>query len=131
MSPTSSSSIHSETTKNEIKTMGINHAVTKDTERQGSVMDLLEKKKHFNIWAALGLNYSIASPPLVMGFYLSLAVGAGGPSVYFYSFLIAAFGQLVIVLALAELASAIPHSSGMYTFLVSLESVLRGIFRSC
>jgi amino acid permease len=69
---------------------------------------------HFNLLSCLGLNFSITATPLSVGTYLALAVGVGGPPIFFFEFVFAGFGQLVLALALAELASAIPHSTGAY-----------------
>ena len=69
-------------------------------------------KVHFNVWAALGVNFSITATPLTAGTYLALAVGVGGSPIFFYEYIFAAFFQIVLCLGMAEIASAIPHSSG-------------------
>lgn len=80
----------------------------------GSSADLEVKPKvHFNIWACLGVNFSITATPIAIGTMLALAIGVGGPPFFFYEYLFAGIGQLVLCVAMAEVASAIPHSTGM------------------
>lgn len=67
---------------------------------------------HFNLWAVLGVNFSITATPLTVGTYLALAVGVGGSPIFFYEYIFAAFFQLILCLGMAEIASSIPHSSG-------------------
>lgn len=71
-------------------------------------------KVHFNIWSCLGVNFSISATPIAIGTMLVLAVGVGGPPIFFYEFLFAGTGQVILATAMAELASAIPHSTGQY-----------------
>jgi len=81
----------------------------------GSSDDLEVKPKvHFNIWACLGVNFSITATPIAIGTMLALAIGVGGPPFFFYEYLFAGVGQLFLCVAMAEVASAIPHSTGMF-----------------
>lgn len=73
---------------------------------------VVKPKVHFNLWSCLGLNFSITATPLAIGTFLSLAVGVGGPPMFFYEFIFAGTFQVILAVAMAELASAIPHSTG-------------------
>ena len=72
----------------------------------------VKPKVHFNLLSCLGVNFSITATPVAIGTYLALSIGTGGPPFFFFDFLYAGFFQIILCLALAELASAIPHSSG-------------------
>lgn len=91
---------------------GASQDKTEDTANaQG---DVVRPKVHFNIWSCLGVNFSISATPISIGTMLVLAVGVGGAPIFFYEFLFAGTGQLILAIAMAELASAIPHSTGQY-----------------
>lgn len=70
-------------------------------------------KVHFNLWQTLGMNFSITCTPLSIGAYLSLIIGLGGAPFYIWGFLFASVFQLILGLVVAEIASGIPHSSGL------------------
>ncbi|PGG96979.1 hypothetical protein AJ79_09386 [Helicocarpus griseus UAMH5409] len=70
------------------------------------------QKHHFNLLSCLGMNFSITCTPLTIGTYLSLSIGTGGAPFFFYDFIFSGTGQIILCLALAELASALPHPSG-------------------
>lgn len=72
----------------------------------------IRPKVHFNLLAAIGVQYSVTSAPIAIGAYMSLAIGLGGSPAYFWGFFTVGFFQLAACLVAAELASAIPHSSG-------------------
>ena len=72
----------------------------------------IKPKVHFSLLGAIGVQYSVTSAPIAIGAYLSLAIGLGGSPAYFWGFFMVGFFQLFVCLATAELASAIPHSSG-------------------
>lgn len=69
-------------------------------------------KVHFSLWSAIGVQYSVTSAPIAIGTYLSLIIGLGGSPAYFWGYFMMGFFQLASCLAVCELASAIPHSSG-------------------
>lgn len=69
-------------------------------------------KVHFSLLSAIGVQYSVTSAPIAIGTYLSLIIGLGGSPAYFWGYFMMGFFQLVVCLAVSELASAIPHSSG-------------------
>jgi hypothetical protein len=69
-------------------------------------------RQHFNLWATLGMNYSITGTPIAMGTVLAFVVGVGGSPVYVFGYVVAAIFQLLVCLSLAELAAAFPHSTG-------------------
>jgi choline transport protein len=77
--------------------------------------EVIQLKRHFSIWASIGVNYSISATPLTVGSNLALAIGVGGSPTFFYGFLFTGFFQMILCLAMAELASAMPHSSGQYS----------------
>lgn len=72
----------------------------------------IKPKVHFSLLGAIGVQYSLTSAPIAIGFYLSLVIGMGGSPAYFWGFIVTGFFQTAGCLAVAELASAIPHSSG-------------------
>lgn len=69
---------------------------------------------HFSLLGAIGVQYSVTSAPIAIGAYLSLSIGLGGSPAYIWGFFMVGFFQLAVCLATAELASAIPHSSGLF-----------------
>ncbi|KAF2160549.1 hypothetical protein M409DRAFT_37684 [Zasmidium cellare ATCC 36951] len=69
-------------------------------------------KVHFKLWQTLGMNFSITNTPISVGAYLSLIIGLGGFPYYVWCFIFAGFFQLILGLVVAEIASAMPHSSG-------------------
>lgn len=70
------------------------------------------RKVHFSLLAAIGVQYSVTCAPIAIGTYLSLAIGLGGSPAYFWGFFMVGFFQFAMCLVTAELASAMPHSSG-------------------
>lgn len=70
---------------------------------------------HFSVLSALGVQFSVTGAPLTLGTYLSLTIGVGGSPAYFWGFIMVGFFQLAVGLAVSELASAIPHTSGWPT----------------
>lgn len=72
----------------------------------------VKPKAHFSLLGAIGVQYSLTSAPLAIGFYLSIVIGLGGSAGYFWGFVVMGFFQLFVCLAVCELASAIPHSAG-------------------
>ncbi|KAE8167830.1 amino acid/polyamine transporter I [Aspergillus tamarii] len=82
----------------------------------------IKPKVHFSLLGAIGVQYSVTSAPIAIGAYLSLAIGLGGSPAYFWGFFMVGFFQLFVCLATAELASAIPHSSGPAYWAIALAS---------
>lgn len=82
----------------------------------------IKPKVHFSLLGAIGVQYSVTSAPIAIGAYLSLAIGLGGSPAYFWGFFMVGFFQLAVCLAAAELASAIPHSSGLCPLAVSQQA---------
>lgn len=72
-------------------------------------------RQHFNLWATLGMNYSITGTPIAMGTFLAFVVGVGGSPVFVFAYIVAAIFQLVVCTSLAELVAAFPHSTGAST----------------
>lgn len=81
---------------------------TNESEEIGEV----RSKVHFGLLSAIGVQYSVTGAPIAIGTYLSLTIGLGGSPAYFWGFVVMGFFQLTTCLAISELASAIPHSSG-------------------
>lgn len=79
---------------------------------EGPVVGEVQPKVHFNLFHSLAMNFSITCTPLAIGAYLSLIIGLGGSPFYIWGFLFGSVFQLILGLAVAEIASAIPHSSG-------------------
>lgn len=77
-------------------------------------VDTVSPKTHFNVLTAIGVQFSVTAAPLAIGSYLSLSIGLGGSPAYFWGFIMVGFFQTFVCLAVAELASAMPHSSGTY-----------------
>lgn len=71
-----------------------------------------EAKVHFSLWHTLGISFSITAAPISMGAYLALAIGVGGPPVYFGAYIFSVGLNMFVCVSLAEMASAFPHSSG-------------------
>lgn len=69
-------------------------------------------RQHFDLWATLGINYSITGTPIAIGTFLAFVIGVGGSPVYIFGYIVAAVLQLVVCTSLAELAAAFPHSTG-------------------
>lgn len=96
----------------------IKATISHDTAAEGikaeSVGDngSVKPKVHFSLLGAIGVQYSVTSAPLAIGAYLSLAIGLGGSPAYFWGFFMVGFFQFAVCLVTAEIASAIPHSSG-------------------
>ena len=72
----------------------------------------VKPKVHFNLLTTLALQFSVTATPLALGTYTSLTIGVGGSAGYFWGFIFVGVFQLITCLAVAEIASAIPHSSG-------------------
>src|ERR1700744_888096 len=72
-----------------------------------------ERKNHFNLWAALGINYSTIATPLAIGTYLAFNIGVGGSPVFIFGYLVATTFQIIVCISLAEMAAAFPHSTGV------------------
>ena len=70
------------------------------------------KSDRFNIWNTIGVQFSVGAAPLSTGVYLSLVVTTGGRPYFFWSSLVAIIGQFLVMLSLAEIASAYPHTAG-------------------
>ncbi|KAB8217743.1 amino acid/polyamine transporter I [Aspergillus novoparasiticus] len=96
----------------------LEHTITSNGE---GVIELeVRPKVHFNLFSALGQQYSITAAPLAIGVYLSLVTGLGGPPGYFWGFILVGFFQFIVCLAVGELASATPHSSGPAYWVIAL-----------
>lgn len=69
-------------------------------------------EKRFNVLSTIGMNFSMTSTPLAVGTYLSVVIGVGGSPVFVYGYVVAVFLNLLVCASLAEIAAALPHSSG-------------------
>jgi amino acid transporter len=93
--------------------MGTTRTESMESSKRPGESELVEPIVNFSLWQTLGMNFSISCAPLTIGAYLALVIGLGGSPFYIWGFLFAAIFQLVTCVALAEIASAMPHSSGM------------------
>ena len=84
------------------------------SEREGMALDVeaRELRSRFSILAAIGIQFSISATPLAVGSYLTFTLGAGGSPFFFYAFLVAAIGQMLVCTSMSEIASVFPHASG-------------------
>lgn len=87
--------------------------VISEHEGQQTTLEAAELRPRFNVLAAIGIQYSISATPLAVGGYLTFILGVGGSPFFFYCFIVAATGQLLICTSLAEIAAVYPHASGM------------------
>lgn len=86
---------------------------TVDTRREGQIYEVTQlDKNRFNLWSTIGIQFSVTAAPLGIAGYITLINGVGGSPFYFWGFLVAVIGQLLVALSLAELSSAYPHTSG-------------------
>ncbi|KAF2745053.1 hypothetical protein M011DRAFT_479210 [Sporormia fimetaria CBS 119925] len=88
----------------------VEKTMTTTTKSEG--VGEVRPKKHFTLLAALGVQFSVTATPLTLATYLSLTIGVGGSAGFFWRFIFVGFFQLAVCLTVAELASALPHSSG-------------------
>jgi hypothetical protein len=119
------SSLHSRITMDEPKqpfdteSAGLELSISENGELQSVPPNSPKPKVHFNLAQTLGMNYSISAAPISIGVYTALVIGLGGFPFYIWAFVVAAFFQLITCVAVAEIASAIPHSSGEFYLLFS------------
>ncbi|KAB8218864.1 amino acid permease-domain-containing protein [Aspergillus novoparasiticus] len=73
----------------------------------------------WGIWGLWGIQYSVTGAPVAIGTYLSVTIGLGGSPAYIWGFIMMGLFQLTTCLAVAELASAIPHSSASPGFIIA------------
>lgn len=86
---------------------------TVETRQEGQVYEVTQLyKNRFNLWSTIGIQFSVTAAPLGIAGYTTLITGVGGSPFYFWGFLVAVIGQLLVALSLAELSSAYPHTSG-------------------
>lgn len=90
-------------------------SISSDANPDVATDDQVTPKVHFNALQTLGMAFSITAPPIAIGLYLNLIIGVGGSAYYIWALLFVAFFQLITCFAVAEMASAIPHSSGIQT----------------
>lgn len=79
---------------------------------ESQLSEVVRPKVHFSLLSAIGVQYSVTGAPIAIGTYLSLIMGLGGSPAYFWGYVVMGFFQLASCMAISELASAIPHSSG-------------------
>lgn len=94
------------------KATEVETVIQTSAERVGKELEARVLRSRFNVLAAIGIQFSISATPLTVGSYLVFILGAGGSPFFFYAFLVAATGQLLICTCLAEIASVFPHASG-------------------
>jgi hypothetical protein len=86
---------------------------TVETRREGQIYEMTQlDRNRFNLWSTIGIQFSVTAAPLGIAGYTTLITGVGGSPFYFWGFLVAVIGQLLVAVSLAELSSAYPHTSG-------------------
>ncbi|PVH71908.1 amino acid transporter [Cadophora sp. DSE1049] len=98
-------------------------SVTRDSNQPDVFIEALEArelKPRFSVLAVIGIQYSISATPLAIGSYITFVLGAGGSPFFFYAFLVAAVGQLLVCTSMAEIASVFPHASGQVFWTAAL-----------
>ncbi|KAE8325432.1 amino acid/polyamine transporter I [Aspergillus sergii] len=94
---------------------------TVETRREGRIYEAMQlDENRFNLWSTIGIQFSVTAAPLGIVGYTTLITGVGGSPFYFWGFLVAVVGQILIAVSLAELSSAYPHSSGQIYWTASL-----------
>jgi hypothetical protein len=78
------------------------------------ICEFAELKPRFSVIAAVGIQYSISATPLAVGAYLTFILGLGGSPYFFFGFIVAAVGQILLCVSLAEIAAVYPHASGKH-----------------
>ncbi|KAJ5979992.1 amino acid transporter [Penicillium waksmanii] len=102
-----------------------------ETREEGQICDATQlDQNRFNIWSTIGIQFSVTAAPLAIVSYTTLITGVGGSPFYFWGFLVAAIGQILVAVSLAELASAYPHTSGQIFWTATLSSRQQAPFLS-
>ncbi|KAF1734782.1 Choline transport protein [Beauveria bassiana] len=101
--------------QNDVKAFVSHDTTVEDKSSTGGELGI-KPKVHFSLLGAIGVQYSVTSAPIAIGAYMSLAIGLGGSPAYFWGFFMVGLFQLLVCLATAELASAIPHCSAHFVF---------------
>lgn len=89
--------------------------VSEYNEGTSTTVEARELRPRFSVLSAIGIQFSITGTPLAVGSYIVFTLGAGGSPFFFYAFLVAAVGQLIVCTCMAEIASVYPHASGKHT----------------
>ncbi|KAG7411425.1 Choline transport protein [Fusarium oxysporum f. sp. rapae] len=97
-----------------------NATTTMENKPNMGEYEVPELKPRFSVLAAIGIQYSISAAPLAVGGYLAFILGLGGSPYFFYGFLVAAAGQTLICISLAEIAAVYPHVSGQVFWTTAL-----------
>jgi choline transport protein len=71
-------------------------------------------QRHYGFWSICGLALNIDNAWIAFAGSLSVAVANGGPPGILYEFIVASLYYAFIGASIAELASAIPSSGGVY-----------------
>lgn len=69
-------------------------------------------QESFSLWSLAGVMASSQATPIVIGTFLSLIVGVGGPPAYVWGFICAATFSFMIMFSLAEICSVYPCPAG-------------------
>jgi hypothetical protein len=83
-----------------------------ETQHEGQIAESRLDRTRFTLWSTIGIQFAVATPPLGIPSYRVLIVDAGGSPFFFWAFILAAVGQMLIAFSLAELASAYPDPPG-------------------
>ena len=102
--------------KSDLAVDRVTSSVASEHEGHQSTLEAAELRPRFNVLAAIGIQYSISATPLAVGGYLTFILGVGGSPFFFYCFIVAIVGQLLLCTSLAEIAAVYPHASGTCPF---------------
>ncbi|KAF5604180.1 amino acid transporter [Fusarium pseudocircinatum] len=84
------------------------------------ICEVAHLKPRFSAIAAIGIQYSIRATPLAVGAYLTFILGLGGRPYFFFGFIVAAVGQILLCVSLAKIAAVYPHASGQAFWIAAL-----------
>ncbi|KAL4971422.1 amino acid/polyamine transporter I [Aspergillus desertorum] len=93
-----------------------------ETQHEGQVADGILDRSRFSIWSTVGIQFSVTAAPLAIPSYTVMIAGAGGSPFFFWAYLTAALGQMLVAISLAELASAYPDTSGQVYWTAAVSS---------
>lgn len=87
--------------------------LTSSSQQKAEIFEEVElDQDRFSVWSVIGLQFSCSAAPLAICSFTYLVAGVGGSSYFFWCYLVAALGQLLVAASLAEIAAIHPHASG-------------------
>ncbi|OJJ05529.1 hypothetical protein ASPVEDRAFT_138175 [Aspergillus versicolor CBS 583.65] len=83
-----------------------------NTHPGGSNAASTKLQEHFQLWGVVGVMASSQATCIVIGTFLSLIVGVGGPPAYIWGFITTGSLSYMVMLSLAEICAVYPCSAG-------------------